>query len=257
MIHGNDVDASTTTWSPLCGPEDAGCLPDSDSGTCEDIYELDPEVDAGDADAADAMADAGALTCRIRSVTDAIMRTCEVSGAGGSGAPCRTPTDCGTGLTCVVEDLVSLCRPYCCADAETCPNNTYCATRTTLVDKDSWTLGSDVPVCTPAENCRLSDAYPCPTGTNCSCAAGKACMIVRRLGLTACVKPGSGMQGDYCPCAAGYVCSNATFTCLKLCQLTSNSQTSQGVCNMDTSCQASNDVPTDWGVCNDKPLLMN
>jgi hypothetical protein len=255
VIRNNYVDAGTG-WSSLCGPEGAGC--DSDAGFCDDINELDPTMDAGSYGGdADSGPESVSLTCRISLVADAVERRCDVAGPGSSGAPCRTPTDCGVGLTCVAEDLVGLCRPYCCANAESCPSNSYCAIRTTLVDKDSWALGSDVPVCTPAENCRLTDTYPCPSGMNCSCSAGKACMIVRSLGLTACVKPGTGTQGDYCPCAAGYVCSNVTFTCLKLCQLTSNSQNSQAGCDTGTSCQASSDVPKDWGVCNDKPLLIN
>jgi hypothetical protein len=259
VVVAPDPDAGST-WSPLCGPVSIGCLSDSDAGTCSDVDEvgLQGDADAGAADAADA-ASGTPLTCRIRSVSDAIVRACEPAGTGFAGAPCRAGSDCGVGLTCIIEDLESLCRPYCCADPEGCPSNTYCTTRTTLVDRDTWTLGSEVPVCSPAENCPLSDPYPCPQGQNCTCPAGKACTVVRRLGLTACVKPGTGVAGAFCPCAAGYVCSNTTFTCLKLCPLISNSQNSltESACLAGTSCQASNDLPQDWGVCNGTPLLVN
>ncbi len=267
IISPPDAGVVTTTWSPLCGAQAAGCLPDSDAGSCDDLTntgatsdESDAGADASDASASDT---SSALTCRIRSVSDAIVRVCELAGSGGVGAPCTMPADCGVGLTCVMEGSAGLCRPYCCAGPEACPSNTYCTSGTTLVsrdiDKNTSNLGSEVPVCAAAENCPLTDQYPCPQGTSCTCPTGKACMIVRRHGLTACVKPGSGTQGQICPCAAGFVCSNTTFTCLKLCQLTSNVnyQVAALQCASGNTCQASNDVPADWGVCNDLPLIMN
>jgi hypothetical protein len=267
VIQPPDSGTVTSTWSSLCGPEPAGCLPELDAGGCADLIRPQssaPQNDAS-ADASDGAIgfDSSALTCRIRSVSGPIVRVCELAGSGRAGAPCTMPTDCAVGLTCVAEGSVGLCRQYCCADPESCPSNTYCTTRSTVVsrdvDKGTWTFGSDVPVCTAAENCPLSDPYPCPEGQNCTCPATKACMIVRRQGLTACVKPGTGTQGQFCPCAAGFACSNTTFTCLKLCQLTSNvsSQAAASQCAAGNTCQASNDVPADWGVCNDVPLLVN
>ena len=258
-----DSGTPASTWSQQCGSDDAGCLADSDAGRCDDL--TDGVAGSGDASigkvADGAASDASsALACRIRSgsLQGSVLRVCEIAGTGRAGAPCRMPADCANGLTCVAEGLATLCRPYCCGDADSCPSNTYCTSRVTLLDKDSWTTGLVVPVCTAAENCPLSEPYPCPTGQNCTCPTGKACMIVRRQGLTACVEPGTGIQGALCPCAAGYVCSNTTFTCLKLCQLTSsaNAQTSSQ-CGAGNSCQASNDVPTDWGVCNDLPFIVN
>ena len=261
-----DVDAGTS-WSPLCGPPGGGCLPDPDAGTCDDVSDAGPAVDAGYGSAVDGGANRYAdvkLTCRVRRVAGSydVERACEGAGAGNSGDPCRMTDDCGSGLTCVAEDQAGLCRPYCCADPESCPSNSYCTTRATLINRDPWVLGTDVPVCSVADNCPLSDPYPCPQGQNCSCPAGKACMVVRRHGLTACTKPGVGVAGEFCPCAAGFVCSNTTFTCLKLCPL-SGSNTSNGQaptnspCVTGTSCQASNDVPPDWGVCSDVPLLID
>ncbi len=266
VVSSTEPDAGTS-WSPLCGPESIGCLPDSDAGSCNDVYGDPTAIDGG----ADAAGDGGTpkqadakLTCRIRPVADthAIERACEGAGTGKSGSPCRMTTDCGEGLTCVAENSTGLCLPYCCADPESCPSNSYCTTLSTLISQDPWVLGSDVPVCAIADNCPLTDPYPCPQGQNCSCPSGKACMVVRQHGLTACVKPGSGAQGDYCPCAAGYVCSNATFTCLKLCPLpVSNAPVAQTTtnspCVTGTSCQTSGDVPPDWGVCSNVPLLID
>ena len=267
LVIAHTVEDAGTTWSPLCGPINGGCLPDPDAGSCAEVNASDADGGADVTATADGGSDDAApveLTCRIRPVADssAIERACEGAGPGKSGDPCQTTVDCGSGLTCVAEDLAGLCRPYCCADPESCPSNSYCTTRSTLINRDPWVLGSDVPVCSVAENCPLTDPYPCPQDQNCTCPAGKACMVVRRQGLTACVKPGTGQQGDYCPCAAGYVCSNATFTCLKLCLLSQanapNNQTSpDSPCTTGTSCQASNDVPPDWGVCSDVPLLIN
>jgi hypothetical protein len=266
-IVANTAPDAGTSWSPLCGPQAIGCMPDPDAGSCNDVYE-DPAAIDGGADAAD---DSGThrqadvkLTCRIRPVADthAIERACEGASTGRSGDPCRMTVDCGEGLTCVAENSTGLCRPYCCADPESCASNSYCTTRSTLVNRDPWVLGSDVPVCAIADNCPLTDPYPCPQGQNCSCPSGKACVVVRRHGLTACVKPGTGVQGEYCPCSAGYVCSNATFTCLRLCPLpVSNAPVAQTTtnspCVTGTSCQASGDVPPDWGVCSNVPLLID
>ena len=265
----NSAGDAGTPWSPLCGPVNAGCIPDPDAGPCSDVsagaLSMEGGVDGGVDGGADVGTNRSILTCRIllaMANSHNIERACVAAGTGKSGDPCRATSDCGSGLTCVAEDLAGLCRAYCCTDPESCPSNSYCATRSTLISHDPWVLGADVPVCSVAENCPLSDAYPCPQGKNCSCPSGKACMVVRRGGLTACVKPGSGMQGDYCPCAAGFVCSNTTFTCLKLCPLSSSNvpngqAAADSLCATGTSCQASNDVPPDWGVCSDKPMLLD
>jgi len=271
VVKAPDTDAGTL-WSPLCGPQSIGCQPDPDAGACKDVQASNSAMDAGNdgsvsgdggmrGDSGTKMDPSLKLTCRIRTVADTygIERACEGAGKGNSGDPCLSPVDCGSGLTCVAEDLAVLCRPYCCADPESCPSNSYCTTRTTQVNRDPYVAGASVPVCSVADNCPLSDPYPCQSGQNCTCPSGKACMVVRRHGLTTCMKPGSGTQGDYCPCAAGYVCSNTTFTCLELCQPgNSNNAASQGnTCDTGTSCQASNDVPAGWGVCSDVPMLID
>ena len=265
VVGTSEPDAGST-WSELCAQESTGCVIASDAGSCDDSMAPSVPNDAGSgnygaADSGDVSADTVSLTCRVRSVADTIERACEPAGSGGAEAPCRKPTDCGKGLTCIAEGSASLCRPYCCADPESCPSNTYCSTRSTVVARsaDSWSLGPNVPVCTPAENCPLTEQYPCPLGKKCTCSSGKACMVVRRRGLTACITPGDGRQGDGCPCFAGYVCSNTTSTCMKLCQPSTNSQVpaTGAQCDAGTNCQANNDVPPDWGVCNGLPMLVN
>ena len=267
-----DTDAGTL-WSPLCGPIETGCLPDPDAGSCGDVYAVHSGLDAGVGDGGASDDDIELTTCRIQPGADpnSIQRLCFGTGAGKSGDSCSTPSDCGSGLTCVMEDIVAVCRPYCCANPESCPSDSYCTTRTTCESLASLALGADVPVCTKADECSLAD--PCPQGQNC-CPSGKACAVVRRQGLTACTNPGTGVQGDYCTCANGYVqgdycscapgfaCSYTTFTCLKLCQLdsadASTGATSPGTtCSTGTSCQLSNDVPSGWGVCSDVPMLID
>jgi hypothetical protein len=101
-----------------------------------------------------------------------------------------------------------------------------------------------VPVCVPAVDCSLAEPFPCPTGVNCSCPDGEACMVVRDDGTTTCVKPGSGSAGEPCPCASGHICSQATNQCVKLCQTAAMpSECGSG------RCQASAELPTGFGVC--------
>ena len=134
------------------------------------------------------------LTCRIQTVSDTtnIQRVCEGAGKGHFGDPCSSPQDCGTGLTCVEENPLTVCRPYCCGNPESCPSNSYCTTRTTRISSAPLVTGVDVPVCSTADNCSLSEPYPCPQNEKCTCPSGEACMVVRRQGVTACAAPGTG-----------------------------------------------------------------
>ena len=68
-----------------------------------------------------------------------------------------------------------------------------------------------IPVCLPAKKCKPLD--------DSTCTDGQTCTIVRDDGTTSCVDPGDGSRGDFCPCAAGQVCSKITNTCLKLCHI--------------------------------------
>jgi len=282
----NVVDASTvieakpaqdagSDWSNLwCGPRTSTCLPGSADDACaEDLAPPDAgsAVDAGTAHGADAGHDAGSgYTCRIRLTSPnstTIALVCESAGALAPGSSCVATTDCAAGSTCVSDVLVPVCRQYCCDGPDSCPAGTYCTTRNTYVSSApgaSYVTDATVPVCVPADNCNLSDPFPCPSGQKCMCPSNEACMVVRSGGLTTCITPPSSAGQDaYCKgeagvylCSAGYVCSYSTFACLKLCKLGVSNQTA-GDCITGTSCQASNDVPSGWGVCGNQALLIN
>ncbi len=185
------------------------------------------------------------LACRVERKAGTRVRVCAVAGQGELDDPCVSSSDCQPGLGCVAEGLGGRCRPYCCAGASECPTGTYCAERQLreTVSTDTTIL---LPVCMPAENCSLAEQYPCPEGMQCQCSEGKACMVVRADGTTACVAPGAGESGDSCPCAWGHVCSQASGTCKKLCLTTSNSPNE--ACG-DGACQVSSSLPENWGIC--------
>jgi hypothetical protein len=42
------------------------------------------------------------------------------------------------------------------------------------------------------------------------------------------VPPGSGTQGEHCPCAPGYVCSQLADKCFKLCHLGNDAECPDG-----------------------------
>jgi hypothetical protein len=204
------------------------------------------------------------FSCQVVRSTDApesVEAQCAVVGSGGVNAPCITSSDCGWdknggALGCIGDANAGLCEPYCCRGDDTCAVGSYCAERPL---RDALTndqgLGPDqtavarlmIPVCVPAQNCDLSAPYPCPAGTQCACASGTACIVVRADGTTTCAVPGTGKAGDSCspaaPCAWGHVCSVATNQCLKLCY-TRGAET----CGTGT-CQASAELPDGWGVC--------
>jgi hypothetical protein len=133
---------------------------------------------------------------------------------------------------------------------------TYCAERP-LRDEPAGTnkeptidAGSSimVPVCARADECSLSQPYPCPAGKDCQCPEGTACSVVdAATPTTTCLKPGNGSAGQACPCAFGHVCSQTTQKCLKLCQ----TKTTDAECS---KCQASVELPDGWGVCVGTPV---
>jgi hypothetical protein len=99
-------------------------------------------------------------------------------------------------------------------------------------------------VCVRADNCNLSQEYPCQDEAECQCQEGTACQVVRRDGTTTCAVPGEGEAGDECPCAWGHVCSQASGTCLKLCEtVVDGDQCDGGIC------QVASNLPDNWGVC--------
>ena len=179
------------------------------------------------------------VACRVTAGEDGPVRACGLAGAGKGGAPCTSAADCAQGYACISEGDAGVCQRYCCTGAERagCAPGDYCAPRT-LVEADL-----KVPVCVRADNCSLSEPNPCPEGEDCRCAEGTACLVVRGDGTTTCIEPGTGAAGGACPCAWGHVCSQASHTCLKLCETVSSDQCGDGVC------QASATLPDAWGVC--------
>ncbi len=200
---------------------------------------------AGAEDAGDAAPPAPAEGCVLREGTDAgLQAQCEPVGLGRDGAPCLGPGDCAPGHGCVGEAGAAVCRAFCCAGTGSCAaGRTYCATLP-LRDLQAGDAGLVAPVCIPADGCSLSEPWPCKPGTPCTCGAELACMVVRADGTTSCVAPGEGRQGDACPCAWGYVCSQASGKCLQLCPLGALPSS----CG-DGRCQTTGQLPDGWGVC--------
>jgi hypothetical protein len=78
-----------------------------------------------------------------------------------------------------------------------------------------------------------------------TCADGGTCVVVRQDGTTTCVTPGTGTDGQMCPCAAGYTCSLFDNTCQRLCYTNDG-----GVCGPNHLCQGGNQGwPSDIGTC--------
>ena len=181
------------------------------------------------------------VACRVNSTEDGPSRGCGLAGAGRDSDPCTSAADCAGGFACVSEGDAGICRPYCCsAGQDPCASGTYCGERTLLGSE------LEVPVCVRADNCSLSQAYPCEGSDECQCQEGTACLVVRRDGTTTCAVPGEGVAGDECPCAWGHVCSQASGTCLKLCDTVVDDDPPQ--CG-DGICQAAANLPGTWGVC--------
>lgn len=181
------------------------------------------------------------VACRVQASNGDPVRACARAGLGDNGKPCTSAADCAPEFGCVGEGEAGVCRHYCCAGAErSCAAGLHCGERKLF--------GTEVPipVCVRADNCNLAEPYPCPPGAGCQCGDGTACMVVRRDGTTTCVAPGPGLTGDECPCGWGHVCSQASGTCLRLCETVSDrDQCDGGVC------QAAANLPGDWGVCID------
>jgi hypothetical protein len=215
---------------------------------------------AGDGGASGAGGAAGAApvtppkySCQVQRAETApyeAFSRCALAGSGAESAPCLTSSDCQAGLGCVGDQNAGLCQKYCCQDADDCEAGTYCAERP-MRDKTTNELPKGVtdtrrlliPVCVHAGNCDLSAPYPCPKGSECACAAGTACLVVRADGTTTCAVPGAGKVGEACPCAWGHVCSAASNRCLELCYTRDS-----GACG-DGRCQSASELPDGWGVC--------
>jgi hypothetical protein len=143
----------------------------------------------------------------------------------------------------VGDGSAAQCRRFCCGGSDKCEAGQHCVERPLRNGADAEEA-LDVPVCVAADGCSLSEPYPCPTGNSCTCPEGTACTVVRGDGTTSCLPPGTGMEGDPCPCAWGHICSQATSQCVKLCATTSV----QPDCGSG-KCQAAANLPDGWGVC--------
>lgn len=202
-----------------------------------------PSSDAGAADSGSSVAPGempGPLACQIVGTAEQPERRCLPTGAGALSAPCEDSAECAAGLACVAESGQGHCLPYCCSGNDACAVGSYCAPRPALRDGHART----VPVCVPADDCSLDEGFPC-AGDSCVCRTGTACTVVRGDGTTSCEAPGRGLDGEECPCAAGYFCSPASGTCLQICKLT---DTTASDC-LAGHCQMAAGFPEGWGVC--------
>jgi hypothetical protein len=239
--------------SPLCG---LGCNPDE--GVCpedESDAGAEDESDAGAEDESDAGAEGSAgdvFGCQVRQMAGAPVASCGVAGIKLDGEQCAVAADCAPGFACVRKDPDDLeparCRRFCCEGLESCEDpGTYCAERLLAGDSDPEDADAlSVPVCVRGDNCSLAEPYPCTADSQveCRCPEGTACTVVRADGTTACLPPGDGEAGEPCPCKAGYVCSESTQTCLRLCQTNSTNNE----CDLG-HCQFSAALPEPFGVC--------
>jgi hypothetical protein len=160
-----------------------------------------------------------------------VVAHCGTTGDGVEGSPCSSPSDCGPALGCAAE-LTSVCRPYCCASLESCPAYTRC-----VEEPMAGPVPAPIPVCVPFKSCQLLN--------DSTCADGGICEVVRQDGTPGCVPPGSGTDGQACPCAAGYTCSTFDNTCQRLCYTNDG-----GICGPNQICQGGNQGwPWDIGTC--------
>jgi hypothetical protein len=185
-------------------------------------------------------------SCQVTRQNQEVLRQCVPAGAGTVNAPCFSASDCAPSYACVTENDAGRCLPYCCDQNSTCTSGTFCAERPLrLAESDTNNSASPrVPVCVPADACSLEDPFPCPSGSECRFKGDTACMVVRDDGTTTCVKPGTGQQGDACPCAWNHVCSSVTHQCIKICR----TDPTKDDCGMQ-KCQASSELPQNFGVC--------
>ncbi len=162
---------------------------------------------------------------------------CGASGVGLTDAPCQAAADCAPGDACVPTEgsdrdgYSGVCRPYCCADIETCPAQSFCAPRP-LVGASKL----EVPVCVPVAPCELLGG---------ACTEGTTCGIVRTDGTTSCVEEGSGTLCRSCPCAAGLICAQHTKLCQKLC----HTEGADDECGAGFCQGGSAEYPAGFGVC--------
>lgn len=183
-------------------------------------------------------------SCQVQRQNNESSRHCELAGTGLKNAPCFSSADCAAGLGCVTDGEAGRCLAYCCSPDTSCDTGTYCAERQ-LRKAGTNTNNAEparVPVCVPADGCSLDEGYPCQ-GAECRCTGKTACMLVRGK-TTTCIEPGTGQQGEACPCAWNHLCSSVTNRCVKIC----HTDPTKNECGSQ-KCQASSELPPNFGVC--------
>lgn len=187
---------------------------------------------------------AGSQSCQLMFREGAMVAECAQAGAGTEGAACASSRDCAPGLGCVGSAGAGQCLPYCCGGNESCGAGRYCTQRPLRSpDIVEGQVAPTIPVCAVADNCALV-LGSCAERGACSCPEGLACTIVRA-DTTACVVPGVGEEGQACPCAPGYFCSQGTNTCLKFCDV----KEPQSTCGARECQPGPRGFPTGWGLC--------
>ena len=188
-----------------------------------------------------------AYSCQVVRQNNRLTRQCVTAGAGNENAPCFSAGDCAAGFACVTAGDAGRCLRYCCDQHSNCTSGTYCAEQPLRKGAADASNADQprVPVCVPADACSLDEQFPCPAGSDCHCKGDTACMIVRDDGTTTCLKPGTGQQGDACPCAWNHVCSSVTQQCVKIC----HTDPTKNDCGT-RKCQAwPSKRPENFGVC--------
>ncbi len=224
--------------SPDAGaPFDAG-TPSSDAGSprpaVDATFELSPQADSPQSYGCQVLLGPGTE----------MSRQCAVSGEQGVNEACSSGSDCAPGLACVGRMATGRCLPYCCSLGAQCDERSYCTHRPLRTESLEERLGPQIPVCDQVDDCDLADPFPCPPGQQCTCGEGEACTVVLPDGTTACERPGQGGESDPCPCRAGFICSQSTTTCHRLCRLDDARETCGG-----GVCQSSGGLPAGWGTC--------
>ena len=177
---------------------------------------------------------------------DRPLAQCLPAGDGDDAKPCLSGGDCQPGFACVGEGP-GQCRRYCCAGQSSCGEHQHCTAEPLVLASTGGML--DAPVCMPVIDCSLAEPFPCEEGT-CSCPSDSACVVIGNQGTTSCVptaslpRAGQGEDGMPCPCARGFVCSQAARQCVKLCQVEARDLYCNGA-----RCQASSSLPAGWGTC--------
>jgi hypothetical protein len=184
------------------------------------------------------------LACQLIRHEGAVVAECAQSGLGAEGSACASARDCAPGLGCVGSSGSGQCLPYCCGGNDSCGEGRYCTQRPLRsLDITNEATAPTIPVCAVADNCSLM-LGPCMDPGACSCPTGLACTIVRA-STTACVQPGAGSEGETCPCAPGYFCSQGTNTCLKFC----NTKDPASNCGARECQPGPSGFPMGWGLC--------